>query len=87
MKRFALALPLIFVLAACAPSQVTTEQLTPSGSTPMDDPALLPTLAPNAEGSSELSRLDEQGAVVFEVTPLNLSTLARSSGFSPLCWR
>jgi hypothetical protein len=49
--------------------------------TPTDDPALIPTLFPNADGNSELARLDEQGAVVFEVTPLNLGTLADTLDF------
>jgi hypothetical protein len=81
MKPFALSLLLMFILAACAPSLVTTELpasqplSTPIiATTPTDDPALLPTLFPNMNGSSELTRLDEQGAVVFEVTPLNLGT-------------
>lgn len=81
MKRFALLLLLIFVLAACAPSQMISEQLTAPASTPADDPALFPTVFPNAEGNSELSRIDEQGAVIFEVTPLNLGTPADTLEF------
>jgi hypothetical protein len=83
MKRFALPLLLIFILAACGPSPATTDQpaavVSPAlnvTSTPTDDPALLPTLFPSANGNSELTRIDEQGAVVFEVTPLNLGTPA-----------
>lgn len=79
MKRFAFPLVLIFILAACAPSLAATElpasqpSSTPNvAATPTDDPALLPTLFPNMNGSGELTRLNEQGAVVFEVTPLNL---------------
>lgn len=79
MKRFALLLLLVFLLVACAPTQGATELPTSQPSpvsnvipTPTDDPALIPTLFPNAGGNSELARLDEQGAVVFEVTPLNL---------------
>jgi hypothetical protein len=81
MKRFALPLLIIFVLAACAPSQGATElptsQSSPianAASTPTDDPALIPTLFPNVDATGELVRLDQQGAVVFEVTPLNLGT-------------
>jgi len=88
MKRFALLLTLIFILVACAPSQATAELPTPkpsvtsnSNPTPTDDPALLPTLFPNAKGNDELTRLDEQGAVVFEVTPLNLGTPAETLEF------
>ena len=42
--------------------------------TPTDDPAFLPTLFPNMADSNELTRIDEQGAVVIEITPLNLDT-------------
>jgi hypothetical protein len=88
MTQFALLLVLIFLLTACAPSQTAIEQLTPlsaptssSAPTPTDDPALLPTLFPNVNGNSELARLDEQGAVIFEVTPLNLGTPADTLDF------
>jgi hypothetical protein len=88
MKRFALSLLLIFILAACAPSRGATEipasQPSPIPNitaTPTDDPALLPTLFPNMNGSGELTRLDEQGAVIFEVTPLNLGTPADTLEF------
>jgi len=83
MKRFALSLLLIFLLAACAPSQATANQptLQPAPVSditfiPTDSPALLPTLFPNNENNGELIRVDEQGAVVFELTPLNLGTPA-----------
>lgn len=74
MKRFVLPLLMLFLLVACAPSQAVA-------STPTDDPALLPTLFPNSSGAGELSRIDEQGAVVFEVTPLNLGTPADTLEF------
>jgi hypothetical protein len=81
MKRFALLLLFVFLIVACAPTQgaaeLPTSQPSPVSNiaaTPTDDPALIPTLFPNANGNSELARLDEQGAVVFEVTPLNLDT-------------
>lgn len=83
MKRFAFPLLFVFLLASCAPTQSATEmptaQLPPASNvapTPTDDPALIPTLFRDANGNSELARLDEQGAVVFEVTPLNLGTPA-----------
>jgi hypothetical protein len=90
MKRFVLFIlfALTLFLAACAPSQAT---LAPSTSvpatvsnpvaTPTDDPALLPTLFPNTAGSDEMTRMDEQGAVIFEVTPLNLGTPADTLDF------
>ena len=89
MKRLLLALLLIFILVACAPSQVSPVQptLQPDPvsdvvSTPTDNPALLPTLFPNAGGNSDLMRMDEQGMVVFEVTPINLGTPADTLEFN-----
>jgi hypothetical protein len=88
MKRFALPLLFVFLLAACAPTQSTIESPTVEPSpvsnvdpTPTDNPALIPTLFPDANGNSELARIDEQGAVVFEVTPLNLGTPADTLEF------
>jgi hypothetical protein len=88
MNRFVFSLLMLFILVACAPSQAVTEQPAAVASpvlnvtaTPTDDPALLPTLFPNSSGNGELSRLDEQGAVVFEVTPLNLGTPADTLDF------
>ena len=88
MKRFVLPLLMLFLLVACAPSQAVTENPTAVASpvlnvasTPTDDPALLPTLFPNSVGNGELARIDEQGAVVFEVTPLNLGTPADTLEF------
>ncbi len=88
MKRLALPLLLILILAACAPSQATADPSTPQPApvsnitpTPTDDPALLPTLFPNNGNNGELTRVDEQGAVVFEVTPLNLGTPAETLDF------
>jgi hypothetical protein len=88
MKRLALPLLFVFLLVACAPTQSATELPTARPSpvsnivpTPTDDPALIPTLFPEMNGNSELTRLDEQGAVVFEVTPLNLGTPADTLEF------
>ena len=87
MRPFALPLTLMLVLSACAPSQVGTDLPTPQPASvsnitpaPTEDPALLP-IFPNAAGNSDLSRLDEQGAVVVEVTPLNLDTPADTLEF------
>lgn len=89
MKRFLLLiLPiLIFILAACAPSEVSTEPASPTSEsvsnplpTPTDDPALLPTLFPSA-ANSELTRVDEQGAVIVQVTPINLGMPADTLEF------
>ena len=81
MKRFALLLlTLTFILTACTPAQAT-EPVSNPVPTPTDDPALLPTLFPNTDGDNDMSRLDEQGAVIFEVTPLNLGTPADTLEF------
>lgn len=89
MKRFALALllMLILILSACAPqtkldsTQPTSQTGIPVIATPTDDPALLPTLFPNTDGANDMTRMDEQGAVIFEVTPLNLGTPAETLEF------
>ena len=89
MKRFALALllALTLILAACAP-QANADSTQPSAqpdsaamATPTDDPAVLPTLFPNTANASDMTRMDEQGAVIFEVTPLNLGTPADTLEF------
>ena len=89
MTRFALALllALTLILAACAP-QANPDSTQPSAqpdsaamATPTDDPAVLPTLFPNTANASDMTRMDEQGAVIFEVTPLNLGTPAHTLEF------
>ena len=80
MEGFATLLPLLSQ-TACIPSPVTTEEPVSESCpilnvTPTEDLALIPALLPNADGSNELTRLVEQGKVVFEVTPLNLLTPA-----------
>jgi hypothetical protein len=88
MKRFVFPLLMVFLLMACAPSQAVTEQPTAvaspvviATSTPTDDPGLLPTLFQNSSDNGEFTRIDEQGAVVFEVTPLNLGIPADTLDF------
>lgn len=86
MKRFLIpALSILtIVLTACSttPSQPfpsnsvqDTSQSAPVSniaSTPTDDPAILATLFPNMGGNKEMTRIDEQGMVIVEVTPLNM---------------
>lgn len=87
MKRFALPLflALTLILAACAPQANPTQPSALPGTqvivTPTDDPAILPTLFPNTGGASDMTRINEQGAVIFEVTPLNLGTPAETIEF------
>jgi hypothetical protein len=93
MKRFALliSLTLIFILAACASSEEVSTELAPPTAesvstplpTPTDDPALTPTLFPSA-ANGELTRVDEQGAVIVQVTPLNLGLPADTLEFDIL---
>lgn len=88
MKRFGIPTLLILtiILTACSasptsPSPSASVQDTPQPApvsnivpTPTDDPAILATLFPNMGGNKEITRMDQQGAVIMEVTPLNLGT-------------
>lgn len=90
MRRFLIPalLPTALILAACSTvssSPQTDPQLAPVSNitpTPTDDPALIPTLFPNTTGNSDIARIDEQGAVVVEVSLLNLGTPADTLDFS-----
>lgn len=64
MRRFILPLllTLSFILAACAPSQASTNQTGPQ-----------PASGTDASASADLTRSDGQGSVTVEVTPSNLS--------------
>ena len=78
MKR--LVLPILLMLslliAACSPLQANGDKTVPTTSNNSN------TLAASAgQGNSDLTRTDEQGAVTFEVTPLNLSKAADSLEF------
>ena len=63
-----------FVTATLPPTQVpiptsNARSITP---TPTTDPSIFAQLFPGSDGGNELTRLDEQGMVTVEVTPLNL---------------
>jgi hypothetical protein len=83
MKRFVLPLllTLTLILAACAPSQASTDS--PSG-TSLPIPQLAtasptksaPQPANDANASADLTRSDQHGSVSIEITPLNLSAPA-----------
>lgn len=66
MRRLSLSLFLILtlLLAACAPAQTGTDQTNP-------EPVPVSTEISQAD-TADLTRVDQQGAVVVEVTPLNL---------------
>jgi hypothetical protein len=72
MKRF--VLPILFTLslliAACSPLQSDGYKTVPTTAPSYNDTNTLPASA--GQENSELTRTDEQGAVTFEVTPLNL---------------
>ncbi|HEX9332184.1 MAG TPA: hypothetical protein VF896_09865 [Anaerolineales bacterium] len=74
-----IALPILFlltlILAACVPSQPSTGLTTPEVA-PVSNNNSVPTNRPasSATSNGELARTDEQGAVVFQITPLNLDT-------------
>jgi len=82
MKRFVITVLIILLLTltACATQQAGTEITAPAApvSNPMpaptDDPALLATFFPETSNSDSLTRTDEQGSVVVQVTLLNLDT-------------
>lgn len=88
MKRFPMPASLILtiILTACSapsnpPSPPAAAQDNPQPApvsnvipTPTDDPAILATLFPNMGSKEEMTRMDQQGAVIMEVTPLNLGT-------------
>lgn len=72
-----LMLPMSLVLAACAaPAPPAARPTAASGSeivlAPTGDPGITPTASPNSNAGEGQTRIDEQGAVVVEVTPLNL---------------
>jgi len=89
MKRFVFSLLLASVLLLAACSTADPWDQTPSvpatvvssTPTPTDDPALIPTLFPNSNNDSDLTRTDEQGMVVVEVTPINLGMPADTLEF------
>lgn len=95
MKRFCIPtfLILTIILTACSATPTSSSpsasvQDTPQPApvsnivpTPTDDPAILPTLFPNMSGNKEMTRMDQQGAVVIEITPLNLGTPADTLEF------
>jgi hypothetical protein len=83
MKRFVLPLilTLTLILAACAPSQVSTDSPSRTSQPAPQSPVVSPTeSAPqpvsDTNASADLTRSDQQGSVSIEVTPLNLNTPA-----------
>ncbi|MBL8078244.1 MAG: hypothetical protein JNM55_09820 [Anaerolineales bacterium] len=94
MKRILLSalLTLSLVLAACSatstppPSSAAQDNSQPASvsdftPTPTDDPAILATLFPNMGGNSEMTRSDQQGVIIMEITPINLGVPADTLEF------
>jgi hypothetical protein len=79
MKRFVIPLLLLltFTIAACAPSAASTNPPT-SQPAPVSNDNPVPT---DGADNADLARTDEQGAVVFTVTPLDLQTPADTLEF------
>ena len=75
MKRFTLPIlvVLLFILVACAPAQAAQTQ-TVSNNTVVSTKESAP--ASSDTPNKDLARSDEQGAVVFQITPLDLNTSA-----------
>ncbi|HLO17553.1 MAG TPA: hypothetical protein VK206_22175 [Anaerolineales bacterium] len=79
MKRllFLLLLILTFLISACAPSVGNTDR-------PLSEPSPVTNnnrMRTTGVDNADLARTDEQGAVVFAVTPLNLETTADTLEF------
>ena len=70
MKRLILPLllTLTLILAACAPSQASTDQADPQSAASVSTRS-----APSLADAGDLTRSDQQGAVTVNVTPLNLA--------------
>lgn len=79
MKRFAVPLFLTLILAACALARAILSQPTPQ---PVDPTQVEPVpVSSTGSAAPSLTRSDEQGAVVFAVTPLNLTTASDTLEF------
>ena len=82
MKRLLIfLLPLALGLAACAPAATPAQLPAPATEPAATD--LPPTSAaiPTVEAAGDLVRVDEQGMVAVQVTPLNLDPAAESLDF------
>jgi hypothetical protein len=75
MKRLILPMfvVLVFGLVACAPAQAAQPQAF-STSTLVPTKQLPPVSSATQDTTVEMVRSDEQGAVIFQITPLNLNT-------------
>ena len=97
MRRFVLPFALVILIpvyAACTPLkagmnppsktlQTATQSAPVSNAAPTltNDPAVPAALSPNTADGNEMTLTDQQGAIVVEVTPLNLDTPADTLEF------
>ena len=81
MKQFTIFLLLILTLVACAPSQTTGNPLSPQPTIVLTQGIALPS-GDDTSSSADLTRSDEQGMVMFEVTPIDLATAANPLEFN-----
>ncbi len=71
--------PILFIglsLVACSPGATTSANPAPTSAQPNQPTAtaqLMSTSTPTGATETDLSRVDEQGAVVVKITPLNLT--------------
>lgn len=81
MKQIILSLLLILILAACAPSQATSNPPSPQPTIVLTQGIALPSKN-DTSASADLTRADEQGMVMFEVTPLDLTAATATLDFN-----
>jgi uncharacterized lipoprotein YbaY len=81
MKQLTISLLLILILAACAPSQATSSPPTPQPTIVLTKEVTVPS-GNDTNSSADLTRSDEQGMVMFEVTPLDLTAAAATLDFN-----
>lgn len=89
MKRFVLPILLTLILAACTPTEADSTRATPQFvtatlimPTQVNSTAAQATSSPNAAASDDLTRTDEQGVVMFAVTPLNFEAASDTLEFN-----
>jgi hypothetical protein len=81
MRQLTLSLLLILILAACSPSQTTSNLPTPQPTIVLTRGIAIPS-GNDASSSADLTRSDGQGMVMFEVTPLDLTTATNTLDFN-----
>jgi hypothetical protein len=75
--------PEVFVTAALPPTQIPlpTSDVRSVTPTPTTDPSVFAQLFPGANANNTLTRIDQQGEVIVNVTPLNLEMAVKTLEF------